>query len=234
LSTRAISKFGRIYNYLFKSFHFDTEPFDYEMYWGKLEGDISPFKLKLIGSLMETGSSVLDLGCGPGVLLHYLQREKGIRGKGIDISENAVELCRKKNVDADKADIIHSEFQLTGIYDYIVISEVLEHLSNPEQVMLKLSGKYNRYLLITVPNSGFLGERLRLMLGRFPRQWALDPSEHLRFWTVTDFIFWCQELGYRVEDYYGLLDQYYDIKLPLWRWYPRLFSRYVLYKVTVR
>jgi len=28
-----------------------------------------------------------------------------------------------------------------------------------------------------------------------------------------------------VEKYYGLLDEYYDIKLPLWKYYPRLFSR---------
>ena len=104
-------------------------------------------------------------------------------------------------------------------------------MPNPEQLILKLRGRFRKYLIITIPNTGFAGERLRLLLGRFPKQWALHPSEHLRFWTVTDFIFWCQQLGFRVEKYYGILDEFYDIKIKVWKYYPKLFSRYILYIV---
>ena len=98
--------------------------------------------------------------------------------------------------------------------------------------MAKLKGKFRKQLIITIPNTGFLGERLRLAFGRFPKQWVLHPSEHLRFWTVTDFMFWCDQLGYKVDRYYGLLDEYYNDKINLWKYYPRLFSRYIVYTIT--
>jgi len=125
-------------------------------------------------------------------------------------------------------------FQLPGTYDYAVISEVLEHLPNPEQLMFKLKGKVNKYIIITVPNTGFIGERLRLLFGRFPKQWVIHPSEHIRFWTVADFIYWCDQLGFKVESYHGMLDEFYDIKIKVWKYWPRLFARYVLYKVKMQ
>lgn len=38
---------------------------------------------KIIASLITLGSKVLDLGCGEGVLLDYLVKERGIEGYGI-------------------------------------------------------------------------------------------------------------------------------------------------------
>jgi len=230
------AKLRKIYAYLFKDFPFTTQAFDYEEYWDTLSEEtnrpISSFKLKLIEEIIDQGSRVLDIGCGDGTLLDYLRKVKAIEAHGIETSDKAIELAREKAIEVEKADITQGEFQLTETYDYIIISEVLEHLPNPEQLMLKLKGRFRKHLIITIPNTGFAGERLRLLLGRFPKQWGLHPSEHLRFWTVTDFTFWCQQLGLRVENYYGLFDEFYDIKIKLWKYYPKLFSRYILYKVT--
>ena len=41
-----------------------------------------------IVNLIEANSSVLDLGCGSGILLKQLIDEKNVRGRGIDIDEN--------------------------------------------------------------------------------------------------------------------------------------------------
>lgn len=230
------AKLKKIYAYLFEGFPFSTKAFDYEGYWERLSQEnvppMCPFKLKLIEEIIDQGSSVLDIGCGDGTLLHHLRKTKGIEAHGIETSEKAIELARGKAIEVEKADITQGEFQLTETYDYIILSEVLEHLPNPEELMSKLRGKFSKYLILTIPNTGFVTERLRLLLGRFPKQWVLHPSEHLRFWTVTDFIFWCQQLGFRVESYYGLLDEFYDIKIKLWKYYPKLFSRFILYRVT--
>ncbi len=230
------AKLRKIYAYLFENFPFTTEAFDYEEYWNRLSEEtnrpISPFKLRLMEEIIDQGSRVLDIGCGDGTLLDYLRRAKGIEAHGIETSDKAIELARGKGIQVEKADITQREFQLTETYDYIIVSEVLEHLPNPEQLMLEFRGKFSKCLLITIPNTGFVGERLRLLLGRFPKQWVFHPSEHLRFWTVTDFIFWCQQLVFRVESYYGLLDEVYDVKIKLWKYYPKLFSRFILYKVT--
>jgi len=225
-------KLRKVYKYLFQDFPFGVTNLDYEEYWDRLSQETCPvslFKLNLIKGIINEGSSVLDIGCGDGTLLHHLSEAKQIKAHGIEISTKAIELAREKGVIVHRADITKEGFQLAEVHDYIIISEVLEHLPNPEQLMLKLKGRFEEYLIITIPNSGFIGERLRLLLGRFPKQWALHPSEHLRFWTVKDFIFWCHQLGYRVESYRGLFDEFYDIKIKLWKYYPNLFSRYVLY-----
>jgi methionine biosynthesis protein MetW len=231
-------KSRKLHAYLFGSFPFDIETFDYDKYWNRLSQENRPptslLKLKLIEELIEQGSSVLDVGCGDGDLLDYLRKKKGIEAHGIEFGAKAVETARAKGIRVDVADITKQEFNLTDTYDYIIVSEVIEHLPKPEELMAKLKGKFRKYLIITIPNTGFITERLRLLLGRFPKQWVLNPSEHLRFWTITDFLFWCGQLGLRVERYYGMKDEYYDTKIKLWKYYPRLFSRFILYKIGER
>jgi methionine biosynthesis protein MetW len=231
-------KLRKAYAYLFEGFPFDAEIFDYDGYWDRISQENVPpmpaFKLKLIEGIVDEGSRVLDIGCGDGTLLDYLRKTKGIEAHGIEIGAKAIELATAKGILVDRTDITQQEFQLTQTYDFIIASEVIEHLPRPEELMVKLRGRFRKYLIITLPNTGFVTERLRLLLGRFPKQWVLHPSEHLRFWTVTDFIFWCEQLGFKVENYYGMLEEYYDIKVKLWKYYPKLFSRFILYKVAER
>lgn len=227
-------RFIKAIEFLFKDFHFNKEVIDYEEYWALLSQQTEtyvPTRFKIIGDMIEEGSSVLDLGCGDGTLLRYLKDTKGIIAKGIDISRTAVELAKRKGIDAEVADIESEKFQISATYDYIVASEVLEHLAKPERVMQKCRGKFLKYLVITVPNTGFIGYRLRLLVGRTPKQWMFHPGEHLRFWSVKDFIFWCSELGFKVESYYGIPEGF--LILNLWKLCPGLFSNYILYKIKV-
>jgi hypothetical protein len=113
--------------------------------------------------------------------------------------------------------------------DYIILSEVLEHLPNPEALLTRLRDRFNRRLLIDIPNTGAMNDRLRLLFGRFPKQWVFHPAEHLRFWTVKDFMHLCRQLGYEIDQYYGICDPDYEFGLQWWRLYPELFSRFVLY-----
>jgi len=230
-------KIRKIYDYMFHGFPFHTDRLDYEEYWTRVSQGYRPVsiaKQKMIASMIEEGSSVLDVGCGGGNLLQYLVEKKKIKPFGVDVAVKADELTRKRGIEAQVADLTKDGFTLPQTYDYVVISEVLEHLPNPEQLMFKLKGKVNKFIIITVPNTGFIGERLRMLFGRFPKQWVLHPSEHLRFWTVADFIYWCGQLGFKVVSYRGMLDEFYDIKIKVWKFWPRLFARYVLYKIAER
>ncbi len=235
MDNKMITKLKRVFRYLFGGFPFSEANFDYEEYWRQRlqseEHSISPFKLKLIERFIDEGSGVLDIGCGDGTLLHHLVKTRNIQARGVEVSGKAIELARLKGIKVDRVNITEKDFNLDGTYDYIIISEVLEHLPKPEEVMQRVKGNFTKYLIVTIPNTGFLGERLRLLLGRVPQQWVVHPSEHLRFWTISDFLFWCGQLGFKVESYHGLLDEYYDIKIKLWKYYPKLFSRYVLYLI---
>ncbi|MFQ5472072.1 MAG: methionine biosynthesis protein MetW [Dehalococcoidia bacterium] len=229
---------SKLREYLFKDFDY-VAPFgagmDYEAYWAarskqesELEDAMYAYKFQLIARLVEPGSSVLDIGCGDGSLLAHLRDTRAVKAYGAELSEKACAMARQKGIEVVQADVSLEGTELPQV-DYIVMSEVLEHLPNPEDVLLRLKGKFNKRLLVDIPNTGAVNDRLRLLLGRFPKQWVFHAGEHIRFWTITDFLSVCDQLDYDVERYYGLYDPYYQFGLKLWRLYPRLFARYVLY-----
>ncbi len=234
----AFGKIGKIREYLLTDFEYIRSfgaKLDYEAYWiarcqrdYELDRAIYAYKFQLIARLIEPGSTVLDIGCGDGSLLAYLRETRYVEPYGVEVSRKACELARQKGIEVLEADVTLDSNALPQV-DYIIMSEVLEHLPNPEEVLLKVKGKFNTSLLIDIPNTGALNDRLRLLVGRFPKQWAFHAGEHVRFWTVTDFLSLCRQLGYRVEGYYGLHDPYYQMGLKLWHLYPRLFARYILY-----
>lgn len=102
---------------------------------GQIKGLLSPllerFRLKNISRLIR-GKSVLDCGCGRATLRDYIAKEiyyAGIeKDKNIDIPKG----IKVYYLDLDK------EFSIKEKFDNIVLSEVIEHLKNPEKTLLKL------------------------------------------------------------------------------------------------
>lgn len=229
----------KVGQYLFGDFSYVDEfgaTLDYEAYWKAQEltatnpgwQAVLAYKWRFIAGLIEQGSTVLDLGCGDGSLLAFLRQHRSVRPYGLELSQKASELARQKGLEVIEADLTRGPVSLPQV-DYIIISEVLEHIPNPEAVLLQVRDRFNKRLIVDVPNTGALNDRLRLLLGRFPKQWVFHPGEHLRFWTVSDFLTMSRQLGFRTRAYGLYAPPYQFAGLKLWRWYPRLFSRYVLY-----
>jgi len=168
---------------------------DYDDYW-KVKGDFthSP-RYDIFAGLIDRGASVLDIGCGNGANLRHLAASREVQGEGLDVSEVAVARAREAGVKARVADASSPAFVLDRKYDYIIISEVLEHISNPEDLIEKVRGNFTKGLILSLPNIGHYMFRLRLLFGHFPIQWAYHPAEHLRFWTISDFKLWLGRLG---------------------------------------
>jgi methionine biosynthesis protein MetW len=174
---------------------------DYDKYWDNLcpnmRGKLREREV-IFTDLIKEGSKVLDIACGMSPFLVKLKEKKKCEVVAYDISKNAVEKQAEKGVRAEVHDISSPDFELKENFDYIVMSEIIEHLAVPEILIKKLKGK-TKYLLISLPNSGFYRFRLSLMFkGHFFAQWAYHPSEHLRFWTHIDFINWLEALGLNI------------------------------------
>lgn len=103
-------------------------------------------------------SKVLDVGCGEGTrLANLINKNKKIRGYGIDISSMAIRLAKKRypHLEFIQSDVEDVSLGIKN-FDYIYSAYVLEHLKKPEKMIkecLKLL-KSNGTLILIAPNYG--------------------------------------------------------------------------------
>ncbi|HVY94537.1 MAG TPA: class I SAM-dependent methyltransferase [Bryobacteraceae bacterium] len=83
--------------------------------------------------------NVLDIGCGRGEFLDVM-REAGVPARGIDLSDECVQQCRDKGLQAEVADLfLFLAAQPDEEFDGILSSQVVEHLPPdrlPEMIRL--------------------------------------------------------------------------------------------------
>ncbi len=189
---------------------------DYDRYWRyrKLTAQtpLNSFQKKradLALRYLDRDSSVLDIGGGNGRVLLYVNEKKHLNGMVVaDISQEALRMARENNIDTVGADIskIESLKNIPSV-EYMFMFEILEHVPNSEEMLEWALSKATKGVFFSVPNTGFLFHRLRLLFGRFPLQWRLRPSEHLRFWTAGDMKWWLGQLNikkYNLHLYEGI------------------------------
>ena len=150
---------------------------------------------------IRPGSLVLDLGCSQGLLARPL-REKGARVTGVDSrpeDQVAGELAAYYRKDLEQP----LELPTGRVYDYVVSSDVIEHLRQRGELLrsvrryLKPEGR----LLISTGNVALWFYRLSLLVGRFeygPRG-ILDET-HLHLYTRATFRREVENAGFRVVE----------------------------------
>jgi len=160
--------------------------------------------LRAIADMIEPSASVLDVGCGEGDLLSYLQQEKKILGRGIELSQSGVNRCisRGLSVIQGDADIDLSYYPDTA-YDFVVLSQTLQTLRQPKEVLQHLV-RIGKHAVVSVPNFGHWKNRLYLMTkGKMPvtkslaYEWYDTPNIH--FCTIDDFTNLCKSLKLTIE-----------------------------------
>ncbi len=111
--------------------------------------------LKLIKNEIKQ-KRILDIGCGDGIL-SYLLTKNGGRVIGIDSSEEAIkfakEKCRDlKNIDFLKGSAYRLPFEDRS-FDYIISSEVIEHLKYPEKMLSEVKRVWSKQgkIIISTP-----------------------------------------------------------------------------------
>jgi methionine biosynthesis protein MetW len=178
----------------------------YDAYWDRrldLEPDVvttAPARAAIVSEFVQPGWSVLDLGCGDGSFLHCLrQRVPDIEARGADVSETALARAQARGIDTVRLDLADPGAEVPGTADVVTALEVIEHLPDAERAVLKAAAAADRYLIVSVPNLGFVESRMRLLMGRGPLTNVVHHvREHLRQWTVRDFREWAAHLGLRI------------------------------------
>lgn len=175
---------------------FRGQTIDYDAYWHERgAGGMHP-RFAIIAEGVRDGESVLDVGCGNGTLLQFLKTTRRIRERGVDVSETGVALARAAGLDARVGTLgSPGTVEVGERFDHVVLTEVIEHVADAEGLLAQVWSHTGRCLWVTFPNIAYFPHRWRLALGRFPVQWVLFPAEHLRYWSLPDFLEWAAGVG---------------------------------------
>jgi len=166
--------------------------------------------LHAIANLVPHGARVLDLGCGDGAMLDYLQRERGCTGYGVELDDANVLACVQRGVNVLQLNLDQG---LTvfgdASFDVVLQIDTLQHLRNAE-TMLKETARVGRVGIVAFPNFAHWPNRLSILQGRMPvtkrlpYQWYDTPN--IRVGTHADLAVLAQRNGLRVLDSFGLQD----------------------------
>lgn len=158
---------------------------------------------KIITEMIESNSSVLDVGCGDGTLMKMLQ-EKKVQVTGIDIDQDNIIKCLEKRLSVIQGDIDEG---LLGFpdksYDYVILNQTLQSTEKPDfviQEMLRIGKK----VVISFPNFAYWKVRFYLMFqGKMPKskilpfEWYNTPNIHLL--TIKDFYDFAKRHNFKIE-----------------------------------
>ncbi|MCC6474150.1 MAG: methionine biosynthesis protein MetW [Burkholderiales bacterium] len=157
---------------------------------------------RAIARWVRSGASVLDLGCGDGLLLRHLIETKQVRGYGVEIADAGILACVKNGVNVIQSDL---ERGLAGFdaasFDCVILSQTLQAVRHTEEIVLEML-RVGREAIVTFPNFGHWQQRLQVAAGRMPvskalpYQWYDTPNVHL--FTIRDFENFCHGHAIRV------------------------------------
>jgi methionine biosynthesis protein MetW len=161
-----------------------------------------------IARLVPQGSRVLDLGCGDGDMLAYLQTTRGCSGYGIEIADANVLACVKRGVNVIQLNLDEG-LSMFGdqSFDVVLQIDTLQHLRNAE-IVLRETARVGSTGIAAFPNFGHWPNRLSVLLGRMPvtrrlpYQWYDTPN--IRVGTHADLQQLARHNGLQILDSFGI------------------------------
>ena len=159
---------------------------------------------QVIINWVNKDTSILDLGCGDGSILEILSLEKSVKGLGVEIDPKNIQSCIDKGINVIEQNIDEgiTNFKSKS-YDYVLLSETIQVLENPEQALLEIT-RIGKRSIVTFPNFAHWKSRLGLFfLGRMPKTNALPQewynTKNIHLCTIKDFESLCEKLEISID-----------------------------------
>jgi methionine biosynthesis protein MetW len=177
--------------------------------------------LAFIAHWVGEQSQVLDLGCGDGVMLDYLQSDKGCSGYGVEIDDEQIPKCVARNVSVIQQDLNGGLAMFEdNAFDTVLCLSALQMVKDVEGTLREIA-RVGREVMVSFPNFAYWPHRVALLRGRMPvsrslpYQWYDTPN--LRCATIRDFAALANQVGLEVLECVALKDGKPVRYLPNWR-----------------
>ena len=145
--------------------------------------------------------SLLDVGCGEGVLTHkWAQHLAPRRVVGIDLADETLQ------AEWDRRQVPNLEYRVMkaenlpfadGEFDVVTAIEVLEHVPDPEHTVDEMARVASGHLLVSVPREP-LWRALNMARGAYLKDLGNTPG-HLNHWSKRSLVVLLGRLGEVVE-----------------------------------
>ena len=166
--------------------------------------------LAFIADWVGEGSHVLDVGCGDGAMLRYLEKGKDCTGYGIEIADDKVLESTRRGINV----IQHDMEQGLGLFgdnsfDTVLCLSSLQMMQHVEALLRDIV-RVGTEAIVSFPNFAYWPHRVALLKGRMPvsrslpYQWYDTPN--VRCATIYDFKELAEECGLEVLEYVALAE----------------------------
>ena len=160
-------------------------------------------EFQVIAELIENDKKVLDVGCGDGILMNFLKKNKNTNIRGLEISKSKVQECIAKGLTVIEGNAEKDLKQFPDkSFDYVVLSQTLQAFLDPEVVIEELL-RVGKKAIVTIPNFGYWKVRLHLLLKgtmpitkRLPDEWYNTPNVHMC--SIKDFFHFVKSKDIRI------------------------------------
>jgi methionine biosynthesis protein MetW len=166
--------------------------------------------LAFISLWVREGAHVLDVGCGDGAMLRYLEQAKRCSGYGIEIADDKVLESTRRGINV----LQHDMEQGLGLFgddsfDTVLCLSSLQMMQHVEALLREIV-RVGREAIVSFPNFAYWPHRVALLKGRMPvsrslpYQWYDTPN--VRCATIYDFKELAEECGLEVLECVALAD----------------------------
>lgn len=139
-------------------------------------------------------NSVLDAGCGEGIISEYILSQFNFNMYGIDLSEDM--LRKSSKILPVACASVHKLPFKDKNFDLVICLEVLEHIDMPEKGLLELA-RVGEYAIISIPND-ILMRLGNISRGKYLRNLGNFP-DHINHWNYFSF-------KHLLQKYFDVLD----------------------------
>ncbi|HVL76381.1 MAG TPA: methionine biosynthesis protein MetW [Noviherbaspirillum sp.] len=158
--------------------------------------------LAFIAHWVAQGAQVLDLGCGDGTMLEYLQTEKQCFGYGVEIDDDKIRACVERGVSVIQQDMRAGlALFADDAFDMVLCLSALQMMKDVEGTLQGIA-RVGREAIVSFPNFAYWPHRLAILRGRMPvskslpYQWYDTPN--VRYSTIKDFAELANKVGLEV------------------------------------